>query len=196
MPCLTRREFINTTTKASGAIAASAVFGRFGSASNSQTVHQSFPDLVMMDALKLSKAIKTKQVSCKEVMATFLEHIERMNFKVNAIVSLQPREMLLKQASERDAQLAHGEYLGWMHGFPHAVKDLAPTKGIRTTWGSALLDTIPCDAPHLAPHGCYQFAAQRLPDWIHQRGAWPSAAGDDVPLLLRNLEQGRNKAGI
>jgi amidase len=143
MPCLTRREFINTTTKASGAIAASAVFGRFGSASNSQTVHQSFPDLVMMDALKLSKAIKTKQVSCKEVMATFLEHIERMNFKVNAIVSLQPREMLLEQASERDAQLAHGEYLGWMHGFPHAVKDLAPTKGIRTTWGSALLDTIP-----------------------------------------------------
>jgi amidase len=30
-----------------------------------------------------------------------------------------------------------------MHGFPHAVKDLALTKGIRTTWGSPLLDTVP-----------------------------------------------------
>jgi len=97
----------------------------------------------MMDALDLSKAIKSKQVSCKEVMATFLDHIERTNPKVNAIVSVQDGDALLKQAMERDAQLARGEYQGWMHGFPHAVKDLAPTKGIRTTWGSALLDTVP-----------------------------------------------------
>ena len=97
----------------------------------------------MLNALDLSKAIKSKQVSCKEVMTTFLNHIERFNPKVNAIVSLQPREALLKQATQRDAQLARGEYMGWMHGFPHAVKDLAATKGIRTTWGSPLLDTVP-----------------------------------------------------
>ena len=91
------------------------------------------PDLVMMDALDLSKMIKSKQVSCKEVMATYLDHIERTNVKVNAIVSLQDRDALLKQAVERDEQLARGEYRGWMHGFPHAVKDAVPTKGIRTT---------------------------------------------------------------
>jgi amidase len=101
------------------------------------------PDLVMMDALDLSKMIKSKQVSCKEVMATYLDHIERTNVKVNAIVSLQDRDALLKQAVERDEQLARGEYRGWMHGFPHAVKDAVPTKGIRTTWGSPLLDTVP-----------------------------------------------------
>ena len=101
------------------------------------------PDLVMMDALDLSKAIKSKQVSCKEVMATYLDHIERTNVKVNAIVSLQNRDELLKQATERDEQLARGEYRGWMHGLPHAVKDAAATKGIRTTWGSPLLDTVP-----------------------------------------------------
>ena len=101
------------------------------------------PDLVMMDALALSKTIKSKQVSCKEVMATYLDHIERTNSKVNAIVSLQNRDELLKRAVERDEQLAHGEYRGWMHGLPHAVKDAAPTKGIRTTWGSPLLDTVP-----------------------------------------------------
>jgi amidase len=96
-----------------------------------------------MDAVTLSQAIKTKQVSCQEVMTIYLDHIGRFNPKVNAIVSLQPRDVLLKQAAERDAQLARGEYLGWMHGFPHAVKDLAATKGIRTTWGSPLLDTVP-----------------------------------------------------
>jgi amidase len=58
-------------------------------------------------------------------------------------VSLQDREGLVKQAAERDAQLARGESMGWMHGFPHAVKDLAATKGIRTTWGSPLFDSVP-----------------------------------------------------
>ncbi|MGA2963440.1 MAG: amidase [Candidatus Korobacteraceae bacterium] len=101
------------------------------------------PDLVMMDAVDLSKAIRSKQVSCMDVMATYLDHIERTNVKVNAIVSLQKRDELLKQAAERDKQLARGEYRGWMHGFPHAVKDAAATKDIRTTWGSPLLDTVP-----------------------------------------------------
>ena len=134
-----------TAVKASGALAAGPLVGESRAARENQAValHRSVPELVMMDARALSKAIATRQVSCREVMATFVDHIERTNPKVNAIVSLQPREGLLKQATERDAQLARGEYHGWLHGFPHAVKDLAPTKGIRTTWGSPLLDTVP-----------------------------------------------------
>src|SRR5258706_16119134 len=95
-------------------------------------------DIVMLDAIALSDAIKSKQVSCVEVMDAYLDHIGKLNPRVNAIVSLQPREDLLEQARERDKQLAHGEYLGWMHGFPHAIKDLEPTAGIRTTMGSPL----------------------------------------------------------
>jgi len=103
----------------------------------------SVSDLVQMDAVSLSEAIGAKRVSCREVMAAFLGHIERFNPKVNAIVSLQPRPVLLGQAEERDRELARGQRRGWMHGFPHAVKDLAPTRGLRTTWGSPLLDTVP-----------------------------------------------------
>jgi amidase len=99
--------------------------------------------LVLMDACGLSQAIAAKQVSCREVMAAYLDHIERFNPKVNAIISLQPREALLQQAEERDRELARGQRRGWMHGFPHAVKDLAPTRDLRTTWGSPLLDTVP-----------------------------------------------------
>jgi len=76
-------------------------------------------------------------------MAAFLDHIDRFNPRVNAIVSLQPRDMLLAEAEERDRELARGHRRGWMHGFPHAVKDLAPTRGLRTSWGSPLLDTVP-----------------------------------------------------
>jgi len=95
-------------------------------------------EIVMMNAVELSAAIKSKQVSCVEVMTAYLDHIGRINPKVNAIVSLQDRAGLIAQARERDAQLARGEYLGWMHGFPQAIKDLVPAKGIRNTQGSPI----------------------------------------------------------
>ena len=95
-------------------------------------------EIVNLDAVALSRAIKAKQVSCVEVMNAYLDQIERLNPRVHAIVSLRPREDLLKEAADRDAQIARGEHLGWMHGFPHAVKDLEPTRGIRTTMGSPL----------------------------------------------------------
>ncbi len=101
------------------------------------------PDLLMLDAVALSRAIHGKEISCREVMQTYLDHVERFNPQVNAIVSLQPRELLLKQAGERDDELQRGQSRGWMHGLPHAVKDLVLTKGIRTTLGSPLADTVP-----------------------------------------------------
>src|ERR1700742_4665780 len=101
-------------------------------------------DIVMMDALVLSRAIHAKQVSCVEVMTAYLDHIEALNPKVNAIVSLQDRGALLQRATERDEQLARGEIRGWMHGFPHADKDLTATEGIRTTQGSRIFkDFVP-----------------------------------------------------
>lgn len=92
-----------------------------------------------MDAAALSKAIQSRAVSCVEVMGAYLDHIERINPEVNAIVALQERTDLLTQARERDAQLAKGESVGPLHGFPHAVKDLQAVKGIRMTQGSPIL---------------------------------------------------------
>jgi amidase len=105
--------------------------------------HAGASPLVRMSALELVQAIRARSVSCAEVMATFLDHIGRLNPRVNALVSLQDPEGLMQQARVRDAQLARGEYLGPLHGLPHAVKDLAFTAGIRTTCGSPLLDAVP-----------------------------------------------------
>ena len=104
--------------------------------------------LVLMNGMALSQAIRSKQVSCVEVMTAYLDHIEIFNPRVNAIISMPPREALLAEADERDAQLKQGQYLGWMHGFPHAVKDNIPVKGMPFTRGSPLFKDFiaPADA--------------------------------------------------
>ena len=101
-------------------------------------------DIVMLDAVPLAQAIRARQVSCVEVMGAYLDHIAALNPKVNAIVAPQERSGLLAQARERDAQLARGEPTGPLHGFPLAVKDLAPVRGMPMTMGSPILkDFIP-----------------------------------------------------
>jgi len=106
-------------------------------------------DIVMLDAVALAGAIRSRRVSCVEVMTAYLDHIDEFNPKVNAIVALQDREALLVQARERDDQYSRGESLGPLHGFPHAVKDLQAVEGIRTTQGSPILkDFVPlADSP-------------------------------------------------
>src|SRR5882757_2967048 len=101
-------------------------------------------DIVMLDAIALAGAIRSRRASCVEVMTAYLDHIDQLNPKVNAIVALQDREGLLAQARDCDAKVSRGESIGPLHGFPHAVKDLQPVKGICTTQGSPILkDFVP-----------------------------------------------------
>ena len=103
------------------------------------------PDpIVMMTATALAACIKRRELSCREVMQATLDHIDRVNPAVNAIVALRPREALLAQANAADART--GQATGWMHGLPHAVKDLAATTDIPTSLGSPLF------AGNLPPH--------------------------------------------
>jgi amidase len=72
-------------------------------------------------------------------MLATLAQVDRLNADSNAIVSRVDSDELLRQAHLRDAQLARGESLGWMHGIPQAIKDLAHVQGLRTTLGSPLM---------------------------------------------------------
>lgn len=92
-------------------------------------------EITQLDAVSLSLAIRDRHVTCVEVMAAYLDRIDRLNPHVNAIVNLRPHEELLLEAAEKDALLEAGNYQGWMHGFPHAVKDAADAKGLKTTYG-------------------------------------------------------------
>ena len=95
-------------------------------------------DITTVSASDLSVAIREKQISCVEVMQAYLNRIHRYNPTYNAIVSMVEDEILLNQAQKADQALAKNDYWGWMHGMPHAIKDLAPVKGIRHTSGSPM----------------------------------------------------------
>jgi amidase len=108
-------------------------------------------DLIELNAIELSAAIRDKHASCHEVMQAYLKHIHTYNPTYNAIVSMVEDDDLLRQAQEADRALARGEYRGWMHGMPHAVKDLTPVAGLRYTSGSPMFkDRIAEDDGHVA----------------------------------------------
>jgi amidase len=97
-----------------------------------------------MGAAALSELIHARQVSCREVMTAFLDRIDARNRELNAIVSRRERDVLMREAAERDEELVAGEPRGWMHGLPQAIKDMAETRGLVTTMGSPLLrDYVP-----------------------------------------------------
>ncbi|MBI9083016.1 MAG: hypothetical protein JEZ11_05415 [Desulfobacterales bacterium] len=89
-----------------------------------------------MSASQLSAAIRERRVSCVEVMQAYLERIHRYNPVYNAIVSMAEDDELIGLAKSADRALDKDEYWGWMHGMPHAVKDLASAKGLETSFGS------------------------------------------------------------
>ena len=92
-----------------------------------------------LDGQALSVAIHARTLSCREVMQAYLARIHRLNPVFNAIVNLASDDTLLAQADGHDALLAQGQSLGWMHGFPLAVKDIAHALGFPSTQGSRLL---------------------------------------------------------
>ncbi|MBI2204262.1 MAG: amidase [Candidatus Rokubacteria bacterium] len=100
-------------------------------------------DFCFTTATELAERIGRREVSVTEVVRAHLAQIERVNPKVNAIVTLTA-ERALADARDKDAALARGEPRGPLFGLPIAHKDLVPTRGIRTTFGSPIYrDHVP-----------------------------------------------------
>jgi amidase len=96
-------------------------------------------DLVNLSAVEMVRLIGAKDITAKELMEAHLLQIERVNPKVNAIVTLLP-DLAIQKAEETDFAIARGEDMGILQGLPVAHKDLVPTKGIRTTFGSPIYE--------------------------------------------------------
>jgi amidase len=103
------------------------------------------PSVCFMSAVEMARLIRAKKLSAREALAAHLTQIERVNPKVNAIVTLVP-ELAAAAAAKADEMQARGERLGPLHGLPVAHKDLLDTRGIRTTYGSPLYkDNVPTE---------------------------------------------------
>lgn len=100
-------------------------------------------ELCYLSAIDLAAQIRSRKISARELLAAHLKQIERVNPRVNAIVTLAT-ERAMADAARADEALARGRPLGVLHGLPVAHKDLADTQGIRTTYGSPFYrDQVP-----------------------------------------------------
>ncbi|HEX5018472.1 MAG TPA: amidase, partial [Actinomycetes bacterium] len=86
-------------------------------------------------ATQLSQRVARREVSCVEVAEAFLERIAALDDTYHALISRRPSDEVLAEARVMDAELDAGTTRGWMHGLPHAVKDLVDVRGLKTTQG-------------------------------------------------------------
>ena len=92
-------------------------------------------ELCFTPARELARLIHARKASAVEVMQAFIARIESVNPKVNAIVTFLP-EFALETARALDGQKEKPA----LAGLPIAYKDLVPTKGVRTTFGSLVYE--------------------------------------------------------
>jgi Asp-tRNA(Asn)/Glu-tRNA(Gln) amidotransferase A subunit family amidase len=83
----------------------------------------------------LSHWIETRKLTSTRLTNIYLARIERLNPKINCIITLT-RDHALAQAKAADAEIAAGHYRGPLHGIPWGAKDLLDTASIPTTWGA------------------------------------------------------------
>src|ERR1700754_4749308 len=101
-------------------------------------------EIVYQDAIELARRIRSKELSPVELILAHLEHIDEVNPKVNAIVTLMADDALASAASA-EATVMNGDALGPFHGVPFTVKDSLDTAGVVTQRGSKLFSGfIPC----------------------------------------------------
>jgi amidase len=99
--------------------------------------------LTRRTAHELAAMIKSRVVSPVEVLEAHLAAIARVNPKLNAIVTLAA-DRAKEHARAVETAVMRGDRLGVLAGLPIAIKDITPTAGIRTTFGSPLYkDYVP-----------------------------------------------------
>jgi amidase len=103
-------------------------------------------DLCFTPATELARLYRARTVSPLELMRAVLERLDRVNPLVNAVVTLD-REAAIRQARRATAALTRrSAAIGPLHGIPVGIKDVTPTMGMRTTFGSKLFeDYVPAE---------------------------------------------------
>ncbi len=96
-------------------------------------------ELFNKTAVELSSMLKNKEISSVELTNSVFDRIEKVESKVDAYVTLNKENALLK-AQEIDAKIANCEELHPLAGIPIGIKDNISTKGLRTTCSSKMLE--------------------------------------------------------
>ncbi len=102
-------------------------------------------DLCFTPATELHRLIRAKQLSPVELTEAVLARIERLNPRLNAFLTVTA-EVARQQARASEERARKGALRGPLDGIPYSIKDLEPTAGIRTTFGSTwFADNVPAE---------------------------------------------------
>jgi len=127
---------------------------------------QDVSELCYMPARRLARLLKARKLSAVELVRAFIARIERVNPKVNAIVTFLP-EQALKAAKAFDRTKSLKAPLA---GLPIAYKDNVQTRGVRTTFGSPIYkDHVPNEdhliVERLSAAGAIMLGKTNLPEF-------------------------------
>jgi Asp-tRNA(Asn)/Glu-tRNA(Gln) amidotransferase A subunit family amidase len=92
-----------------------------------------------MSAYEMVEAIKRQELTSQEITEIFIERIEHINPMINAYCTTT-FELAREMAKDADNRVKKGEKLGLLNGVPTSIKDETLIKGVRTTFGSKLLE--------------------------------------------------------
>ncbi len=96
-------------------------------------------DICFMSACDMVDAIKNQELTSEEITETIIERIEKINPIINAYCT-PTFDLAREMAKKADDAAKKGAKLGKLNGVPTSIKDLAMTKGIRTTFGSKIYE--------------------------------------------------------
>jgi len=133
------------------------------------------PLILELSATQQAKLISEGKLSSTALVSAYLARIDAMDRKgpsVQSILSLNPNA--LKEANQKDAEVAQGRRLGRLHGIPILVKDNIETSELPTTAGSIALaqNNTQRDAPIIArlkAQGAIILGKTNLSQWANFR---------------------------
>ena len=155
-------------------------------------------DLCYLSAVELRARYRRRELSPREVTAAALERAERLQPRLNAFVTVT-RAQAEEQARAAEAAYRDGS-AGPLAGIPLSIKDLVPTKGIRTTMGSLLTrDWVPdYDAPlveRLLAAGAVLLGKSNTPEFGWKGETSNRVAGTSHNPWRRGLTPGGSSGG-
>ena len=127
-------------------------------------------DVTKAPAIDIAAAIVQREVSAADVTAAFLERIEQLNPTINAICTLN--KQALAEARTCDQRLSTGEAARPLEGVPIVVKDNVHTNGLRTTFGSRVMEDFVPDqdsicVERLKAAGAVLLGKTNTPEFAH-----------------------------
>lgn len=126
------------------------------------------PDLTS-SLVETVAALRARTVSSRELLATHLERIERLDGVINSVITLDV-EAAANEAARFDQLRVRGERVGALGGVPITIKDAIATAGLRSTGGAVeLRNHVPAEdaavVATLRREGAVVFGKTNLPRW-------------------------------